>query len=200
MIPLVFSNVRQAESARRNSGEANRHMLRTIYLIAVFTTFAVLLCPESALADETQVARGKYLVQLAGCTDCHTPGHFTGKSDSTRYLAGSDIGFQVPGAGTFVGPNLTPDPETGLGHWTSEQIAKTLRTGVRPDGRVLFPVMPWPAYARLTPSDLDAIVAFLKSLRPVTNRVPGPFGPNEEPPISVMKLTPPKSTVRSETP
>ena len=55
-----------------------------------------------------QVARGKYLVGLMSCTDCHTPGHFLGKEDATKFLGGSDVGFGIPGLGVFVGPNLTP--------------------------------------------------------------------------------------------
>jgi mono/diheme cytochrome c family protein len=59
--------------------------------------------------------RGKYLVTFGGCLDCHTPGYFFGKPDFSRYLGGSDVGFLLPGLGIFVGPNLTPDKETGLG-------------------------------------------------------------------------------------
>ena len=66
-----------------------------------------------AATSDKEAARGKYLVNLAGCTDCHTPGYFLGKPDSSRFLAGSDVGFRVPGAGTFIGPNLTPDEDTG---------------------------------------------------------------------------------------
>jgi hypothetical protein len=61
-------------------------------------------------AEEAQLA-----VTLGGCTDCHTPGHFFGNPDLTRFLGGSDVGFAIPGFGTFVGRNLTPDKETGLG-------------------------------------------------------------------------------------
>ena len=100
---------------------------------------------NAAVADDPQVARGKYLVNLAGCGHCHTPGHFFGKPDMSRYLSGSDVGFAVPGVGTFVGRNLTPDKDTGIGNWSTEQIVTALRAGVRPDGRVLSPLMPWPS-------------------------------------------------------
>jgi mono/diheme cytochrome c family protein len=112
-----------------------------------------------------------------------------------RFLGGSDVGFAIPGHGVFVGRNLTPDPETGLGKWTSAQIVTALTTGVRPDGRILAPIMPWQAFANLTDADARAIVAFLKSLPPVRNKVPGPFGPNEKPTSFVMKIVPPE-TVR----
>ena len=68
-------------------------------------------------------------VRIHRCFDCHTPGYFFGKPDMARYLGGSDVGFEIPGLGVFVGPNLTPDKETGLGNWTSEQIVTALHTG-----------------------------------------------------------------------
>ena len=104
-------------------------------------------------ADPAAIERGKYLVTIAGCNDCHTPGYFLGKPDMARYLGGSDVGFEMPGLGVFVGPNLTPDKETGLGGWTDAQIVAALQKGVRPDGRMLAPIMPWHAFASLlTPS------------------------------------------------
>jgi hypothetical protein len=71
----------------------------------------------SAGAADPLVERGQYLVNFGGCFDCHTPGYFFGKPDMARYLGGSDVGFEIPGLGVFVGPNLTPDKETGLGTW-----------------------------------------------------------------------------------
>ena len=88
-------------------------------------------------------------------------------------------------------PNITPDKATGLGDWTEEQIVTALQTGMRPDGRVLAPIMPWRAFANLTPSDAMSIAMFLKSLPVVSHRVPGPFGPNETPTTFVMKVVPP---------
>src|SRR6476660_1599348 len=58
---------------------------------------------------------GKYLASLGGCMDCHTPGYFFGKPEMPRHLAGSEVGFEIPGLGIFYGANLTPDKETGLG-------------------------------------------------------------------------------------
>jgi mono/diheme cytochrome c family protein len=144
----------------------------------------------SAYAADPQVERGKYLVGIGGCTDCHTPGHFLGHPDMTRYLGGSDVGFAVPGLGVFVGPNLTPDKETGLGTWTAQQIVTAITTGERPDKRLLAPSMPWRGLAALTKSDALAIAAFLKSLPPVKHKVAGPFGPNEVPTVFVMSVQP----------
>ncbi len=142
-------------------------------------------------ADPAAVARGKYLVTIAGCHDCHTPGYFLGKPDMARYLGGSDVGFELPGLGVFVGPNLTPDKETGLGNWTDAQVVAALQTGARPDGRMLAPIMPYHAFANLTPEDAQAIVAFLRSVPPVRHKVAGPFGPAQEPQVLFMKVVRP---------
>ena len=70
--------------------------------------------------------------------------------DMTRYLGGSDVGFSIPGLGVFIGQNLTPDKETGIGAWSGDQIIAALRTGKRPDGSELSGVMPYAAFAHLT--------------------------------------------------
>ena len=105
-----------------------------------------------------------------------------------RFLGGSEVGFDIPGLGVFHGPNLTPDSETGLGRWSADDIVRAIQTGTRPDGRVLAPIMPWHAFAELTKQDAQAIAAFLKSLPPVSNKVPGPFGPTETPTSFVLKV------------
>lgn len=151
---------------------------------------ATWLTAGGAIAANPQADRGRYLVQLGGCNDCHTPGNFLGHRDVSRVLGGSDVGFGIPGMGVFVGPNLTPDKETGLGNWTSQQIVTAITTGKRPDGRMLAPVMPWRDLATLTPSDALAIAAYLKTLPAVHNKVPGPFGPEEEPTVFVMSVSP----------
>ncbi len=148
--------------------------------------------PAWSQSTRVEIARGKYLVQFGGCIDCHTPGYFFGKPDMARALGGSEVGFEIPGLGVFYGPNLTPDKETGLGSWTKEQIVTALQKGMRPDGRQLAPIMPWKAFANLTRRDADAIAAYLKSLAPVRNKVPGPFGPTEKPTSFIMKVVAPE--------
>jgi len=101
--------------------------------VVAAVSLAATLANCGVYAAETEVERGKYLVSVIPCTDCHTPGTFLGKADTKRYLAGSEVGFEVPGLGVFYGPNLTPDDETGLGKWTKEQIASAITTGERPD-------------------------------------------------------------------
>ncbi len=167
---------------------------RSSALFASLALVAVTLShtPASAQsASPEEIARGKYLVGFGGCNDCHTPGYFFGKPDMTKAFSGSEVGFEIPELGVFHGPNLTPDKETGLGNWTKAQIVTALQKGTRPDGRVLAPIMPWRAFATLTKSDVEAIAAYLKSLPPVKNKVPGPFGPKDKPTSFVMKIVPP---------
>jgi len=166
--------------------------LRTFTLAAAGLVLSALPQVQPAAAEDA-VARGQYLVGIAGCNDCHTPGYFLGKPDETRYLSGSDVGFEIPGLGVFLGPNLTPDKETGLGGWTDAQIITALTKGKRPDGRELAPVMPWHAFATLTEDDQNAIVAFLRSIPAVSNKVPGPFGPSEKPTSFILRVVPPQS-------
>ncbi len=154
----------------------------------------------AANAADSQVERGKYLVSVISCTDCHTPGTFLGKPDMTRYLGGSDVGFEVPGLGIFYGANLTPDKETGIGSWTKEQIATAIRTGKTPDGRILAPPMPVESFKRLTQSDALAIAAYLKTLPPIKNKVPGPFGTSEKPSSFVYQVLPPDKYVPTPPP
>jgi mono/diheme cytochrome c family protein len=161
--------------------------------LAAGTVALAALCPPFVAVSEAQseIERGKYLATLGSCTDCHTPGYFFGKPDMTKYLGGSEVGFEIPDLGVFHGPNLTPDKETGLGTWTDEQVIVAIQQGIRPDGRVLAPIMPWRAFAHLSKPDVEAIVAYLRTVPPVKNEVPGPFGPNEKPTSFVFKIVPP---------
>src|SRR5690242_13387034 len=163
-------------------GERMRKVTQCVALLALTITGV------AAVAADNRVARGEYLVRFGGCNDCHTPGYFLGKPDPLRFLGGSDVGFALPGIGTFVGPNLTPDKETGLGTWSRDEIIAAIQTGVRPDGRILAPIMPWRAFAGLTKSDAGAIADYLKSLPPVSHKAQGPFGPDDAPPLPRMMV------------
>jgi len=143
-----------------------------------------------AQADDT-VKRGEYLATIMDCGGCHTTGVFLGKPDPERYLAGSEVGFQIPGLGIFYPPNLTPDPQTGLGTWTAAQIVAAVRTGVRPDGRQLAPAMPYGHYGALTDADAAALAAYLKSLKPVRHAAPAPTGPSEAPTAAYLTVVMP---------
>jgi mono/diheme cytochrome c family protein len=116
--------------------------------------------------------RGEYLAHIMDCAGCHTTGALAGKPDASMHLAGSTIGFEIPGLAIIYPPNLTPDAETGLGRWSDEDIVKAIRFGLRPDGRQLIPVMPYPSYSALTDGDAAALVAYLKSIKPVAHAAP----------------------------
>jgi hypothetical protein len=134
-------------------------MLRISVRLAFVTAAVIALPAFAAMADDSQIMRGKYLVTLGGCNDGHIPGYFFGNPDMSRFLGGSDVGFEIPGEGVFVGPNITPDKKTGIGSWTPEQIVKAIQVGERADGRILVPIMPWHAFATLTADDAMAIAA-----------------------------------------
>lgn len=129
---------------------------------------------------ETPVERGEYLSHIMVCVECHTPGLLSGQPAGPA-LSGSEVGYGIPYLGVFHGANLTPDMETGLGTWSADDIVKAIRTGERPDGRILAAAMPWRAFAKMTDEDAYALAAYLQSLAPVSNQVPGPFGPTETP-------------------
>lgn len=173
-------------------------MSRLTRLTAVALSVATLVGAAVAFAAATKstivgkVARGKYLVTVMGCNDCHTPGTFYGAPDMKRFLAGSEMGWAGPW-GTVYAANLTSDPQTGLGKWSEAEIAKTIRTGNRPDGRQLAPVMPWMNFASLTDADALAIAAYLKTLPPVTHAVPAPVAPGETPKGPVLVFPPPSA-------
>ena len=163
--------------------------LRGMATVAAVLTATMLGC--GARADDA-VARGKYLVGIMGCGDCHTPGYFLGKPDFAHALSGSDVGFEIPGLGIHWGPNLTPDPQTGLGTWTEAEVITAFTRGVRPDGRRLIPTMPYGDFAALTPEDAHAIAAYLRSLPPVVHAVTPPTKPGEAAPAPYMTVVVPK--------
>jgi len=165
-----------------------------IALASAVVTAAITLLIE-ARADVVQIERGKYLIAIAGCNDCHTPGSLFGKPDMAQYLGGSDVAFEIPGTGAFAGANITPDNETGIGNWTTEQIVTALQTGQRPDGRILASAMPWRDYATLSKEDATAIAVFLKNIPPIKHQAAGPFAPGEKVTSFLYRILPPGETV-----
>lgn len=154
-----------------------RTKLAGIFFLAmcITTGIASLSCEMknqevATAAKPDPVVRGRYLVTIMSCNDCHTPGYFYGAPDTTRRLAGSDIGWVGPW-GVVHARNLTPDSATGIGTWTKEQIVHALRTGNTPDGSQLAPIMPWMNYSSiLDEEDAMAIASYLKSLPPVAHK------------------------------
>ena len=133
-----------------------------------------------------QVQRGEYLVELLGCGSCHTDGALEGVPDFDKSLAGSSIGiaFSNPMGNRYPGivfpPNLTPDPDTGLGSWSDSQIANAVRYGAgRHAGRRIV-IMPWQGYSKMTEQDILAIVAYLRSIPPVYHKVPDEIIPGQD--------------------
>lgn len=151
------------------------------------TTFGTPAPDAARLAPDraTAVARGQYLVELLGCGTCHTDGALVGQPNAQRRLAGSSVGIawsnplEEDYPGVLFPANLTPDEETGIGGWNEGDIATFLRSGVDRAGRNHLPVMPWPAYARLSDDDAAAIAAYLLSLPPVRHKVPANVDPGQ---------------------
>ena len=155
--------------------------------LALFVAAALAAISADALADEALLARGRYLAQIMDCGGCHTEGALIGQPDPKLELAGSSIGFEVPGLGYVYPPNLTSDPQTGLAGWSVEDIARAVTTGERPDGRILV-VMPGPSSSALTPEDATALAGYIKSLPPIRHPVPPMTGASEPAPGPVLTV------------
>jgi mono/diheme cytochrome c family protein len=157
--------------------------------------------PEPALrstADPEVIERGRYLVYgPAHCSYCHTP-----KEQWPRLDAGEEIalvgGYEMHlPLGVLRSPNITPDAETGIGRYSDGQLARLLRHGVRPNGRMAFPVM---EFQNMSDGDVIAVLSYLRSAEPVRSEVPDhgwnlvgkgllafvmkPAGPTEQPPAT----------------
>jgi mono/diheme cytochrome c family protein len=155
------------------------------------------------------IARGKYLVTVSGCNDCHSPKIMTPMGpipDTTRLMSGYPSEKGIPTLSealakdqswvkmshdvtAFAGPwrmtfgaNLTPDEATGIGNWTEEVFVKTIRTGKhlgQEGGRPVMPPIPWYMIAKMTDEDLSSVYQYLMSLPAISNRVPAAIPPNE---------------------
>lgn len=164
------------------------------------------LTQVASMNIDNRIQRGQYLVTIMGCNDCHSPkkmGPMGPEVDSSLMLSGHPASMPLArvDAGTakswilfnqnltaFVGPwgasfaaNLTSD-ETGIGNWTEKQFLKAIREGKykgMDNSRPLLPPMPWTMYRNASDEDLKAIFAYLKSTKPVSNRVPPPIPPDQ---------------------
>ena len=170
-------------------------------IAAVLAFVAVRGSAEPNAPDaNSPVDRGKYLVTILGCNDCHTPktlGPSGPQPDATRLLSGHPETMKMPAPpplppqgpwavavsptltawsgpwGVSFAANLTPDRNTGLGTWTEDMFVKALRTGKHMGtSRDILPPMPWPGYRHMTDDDLKAVFAYLKTIPPITNHVP----------------------------
>jgi len=149
----------------------------------------VVAVTDGAGSADTLVERGAYLVTtVAACGNCHTPRDASGKPMVNMTLAGG-FEFDDSPIGHVVVPNITPDPETGIGKWTEAEIVSALRNGNRPDGTVIGPPMPIRFYRLLSDRDAAAIAAYLRSLKPISHEVGrtqfnNPLPPSWGPPVT----------------
>ncbi len=159
----------------RNKVPANRTSFayKALIGLGMVKPQPAITAPVVAPPRGTTAEYGKYLAwHASGCAECHMPrSPNTGASDMTRPFAGGLFPFPEEGFST-TGSNLTPDMATGIGDWTEEQFMTAMRTGLRPDGTVMLPFMPWPSYARWSEEDLRAAWLYLRSLEPIAHEVP----------------------------
>lgn len=139
--------------------------------------------PELAAPNSAQaLSRGEYLVKsVAQCWRCHAAPE-AGEPNENAPLSGGraldlsglgpGFGLLPLGLGTYIAPNITPDPDSGIGRWTDGEIVRALREGVSRDGHMLFPIMPYQELRGLSDEDALALVAYLRSRPPVRNIVP----------------------------
>lgn len=136
------------------------------------------LWPSSEAPDARAAARlerGRYLVEgPAHCFMCHSELDWKGEGLQPR--RGGEGGGQNPfpeeAFPWLTAPNISPDPETGAGTWTDDQFRRALRQGIGSDGRTLFPMMPYRLFHDMSDEDLEAVIAYLRSIPPVRREVP----------------------------
>ncbi len=136
---------------------------------------------EQAKEDSVKqvIARGEYLVtKVAPCLDCHS------KRDWTKYSGPVTPGTEGMGGeefsnkliddfpGVVYARNITSDPETGIGNWTDDEVLRAITQGISKNGDTLFPLMPYANFNRMAKSDLQAIIAYIRTLKPIKNKVP----------------------------
>ena len=125
-------------------------------------------------ATENPVERGKYLAVTLGCAHCHSPVDREGRILSGLKFAGGQK-WRLIVWGDVVTTNLTSDNETGIGRYSDEDLKRAITRGVKRDESHMLPLpMAWPAFAHLSADDLNALVAFLRTIPPVSNRIPPP--------------------------
>jgi len=162
---------------------------------------------KGEISQAERIARGHYLVTTGMCGDCHTPKIMTPNGpvqDTTKLLSGASENLSISGVDpnlvkpgnwilftqdltAAVGPwgasfaaNLTPDEETGIGSWREEMFINALRLGKHLGaGRPIMPPMPWEFIGKRSDEDLKAMFAYLKSLKPVKNKVPDYLPPDK---------------------
>jgi len=129
-------------------------LLRIGCLLALLVT-----APAIAQGD---VKHGQYLAKAGGCVGCHTEN----KAGAIPFSGGRALDTPF---GTFFGPNITPDKQTGIGNWTEADFKRAIRQGERPDGAHYFPAFPYPSFTGMSDKDIQDLWSFLQTVPP-TNR------------------------------
>ncbi|MEO8132805.1 MAG: cytochrome c [Betaproteobacteria bacterium] len=127
----------------------------TLYLTSRDLSF---LPGTGATGEHSQIVRGEYLARVGDCYACHTV------RGGQPYAGGLEM--ETP-FGSMYTTNITPDPETGIGTWSSDDFWRALHDGRKKDGTLLYPAMPYTNYTKVTREDVDAMYAYFKSIRPV---------------------------------
>jgi Cytochrome c len=183
-----------------------RQICLAVLTLLLFSCGHALGSDKTSPARKKMVERGKYLVTVGGCNDCHSPkvyGPAGPEPDTSLLLSGARANQPIPEIPegvlgpdkwavltnsdftTWAGPwgisftmNLTPDTATGTGSWTEEMFINALRKGKHMgEGRDILPPMPWPNFAQMTDDDLRSVFAYLHSLKPIENAIHDPIPP-----------------------
>jgi mono/diheme cytochrome c family protein len=139
--------------------KAFRIIAQLLALLGLGAAGPALAQPQNrAPAPQSQVERGRYLAQAGDCIACHTiPG--------AKIFSGNRP-MPTP-FGTLYSPNITPDPQSGIGKWSADDFYRMMHSGRSPNGDLLYPAMPFASYTKVTRADCDAIFAYLRSVPPV---------------------------------
>lgn len=127
------------------------------------TVWTAPVSAKPVAANSKELARGKYLIYAGDCVACHT------RRGGKPFAGGRPIPTPF---GTIYSPNITPDNKTGIGRWSASDFYQALHDGEGKGGTLLYPVFPYPNYTKVTRADVDAMYAYLRSLKPVHNKRP----------------------------
>lgn len=151
----------------------------------------------SAAHAETPLQRGTYLMHsMVACGNCHTPRGPDGKTLWNKELSGQLVVKDQ--TMTAYAPNITEDKKTGIGSWTDAQIINAIRNGFRPNGKLIGPPMPVDLYRNMSDTDVEAIVSYLRTVKPVTNTEPKSVYKFPLPPAYGPKVTHVPDVARSD--
>ena len=170
-----------------SAGKILRWVLVAVAAVALLAGGAVLyltvkppkMAPASAIRVEVtpaRIERGRHLVtHVMDCFGCHSERDFSRFGGPVvKGTEGKGMGVMplegLPGR--LVVPNITPDPDTGIGRWTDGEVIRAIREGINKDGETLFPLMPYPGYREMSDEDVQAIVAYLRTLPPIKTTWP----------------------------